>query len=101
MTAVFVEAAEREPSSAVRWYQNNALLGDELIAEVVERVKSIEQNPERFPRPHYYAGRHNVRWAILKRFPCALIFVATPSVPIRIIAFAHLRRRAGYWHRRL
>jgi len=41
-----------------------------------------------------------IRRALLARFPHAILYVEMPA-EIRVVAFAHLRPRPGYWLHRV
>ena len=46
------------------------------------------------------AGRTGAREYILTRLPYTIVYVVEPTA-IRLIAFAHHKRRRGYWKSRL
>ena len=88
-------AAEIE--EAAGWHaERDATLPGRLLAEVDAAVIALAQRPKRFPRVLGLPTGADVRRARLRRFRYTLVFVETDEA-IRIIAMAHLRRRALYW----
>lgn len=73
---------------------------DRFAATVDEAVIEIGRNPRIAPRIAPRIGTSRVRQLVLpNRLPYSLIYLAEPNL-IRILAFAHHRRRPGYWRRR-
>lgn len=89
--------AEAELLAAVEWYDDEAELGLDLLAEVRECSARIAAAPESFPSDPEI---DEVRRARLKRFPYWLVFAVQDEV-IFILAVAHVRREPGYWRGRL
>ena len=89
-------AAEADINGAALWYEQRAPgLGSEFLRAVDVTLAEIERMPERFP--HVY---HESRRALLRRFPYAIVFVATPGV-ISIVACLHARRDPLRWVERV
>ena len=91
-------AAVDEIHAAAAWYEERRSgLAADLLGEVEQTLELISQRPATFPclgaMPRYLT----VRRALLHRFPYALIFLALPSGDLRVVAFAHAKRRPGYW----
>lgn len=70
-------------------------LGSDLLGEVERALDQILTNPEGAQR----IGRR-VRRKSLWRFPYNLVYAVYPE-RIRIVAFAHQKRRPFYWRKRL
>ena len=89
--------AEAELEEAAHWYEaQRPGLGPRLIAAVAETVERIRRFPQAgAPVPHV-SGDLPARRAVVKWFPYHVVYLLTP-VAIRILAFAHHRRRPGYW----
>jgi hypothetical protein len=86
--------AEAEIDSAATWYEGKRRgLGKQLIVAAEKAIAAIKEAPEAYPR--WKAG-YPFRKSTLTRFPFA-IFFTVDEFWIRIIAFAHTKRRPGYW----
>jgi hypothetical protein len=70
-------------------------LGSELLGEVERALDQISSNPERCQRIGPRARRKSL-W----RFPYSLVYAIYPD-RLRIVAFAHQKRRPFYWRKRL
>lgn len=89
-------AAEVDIADAALWYEARALgLGTEFLRAVDVAHAEIQRMPERFPVVHLTCRR-----ALLRRFPYALFFVATPQV-IQVIACLHASRDPQRWQERV
>jgi toxin ParE1/3/4 len=99
-TPGFHDEAWDEVVEAANWYEAKVEgLGDRLYVETDEAVDRIAEMPDAgAPWRHRRVARE-VRRMPLRSFPYSLYYVMTPRVVI--VAFAHARRRPGYWSRRL
>lgn len=87
--------AEEEARKAARWYEGESRgLGVAFLEVVEQTLKSISENPFRFPVVH-----RDVRRALLKRFPYG-IFFRVRSERIRVLAITHLSRHPRRWQSR-
>lgn len=87
--------ADAEISESARYYEERSPgLGSDLLGEVERALGLIARNPEACQR----VGKR-VRRRPLWRFPYSLIYAVYPD-RIRIVAFAHQKRRPFYWRRR-
>lgn len=88
-----VPDAEAELEASARWYDEHAGLGSELVRAMEAALGAIAEAPLRYPlwRPQSPYRKHLVR-----RFPYVVIYRVLADC-VEIIAFAHVRRRAGYW----
>lgn len=87
--------AEGEITEAARYYEDRSPnLGSELLGEVERALNLISRDPEACQR----VGRRTRR-RTLWRFPYNLIYAVYPD-RIRIVAFAHQKRRPFYWRKR-
>ena len=95
------EEAEDELSEALRHYEERrAGLGEELLAAVDKALARIVKLPgSGAPVPHI-PPELRVRRVPVEGFPYRVIYLDTPEA-IRVLAFAHIRRRPGYWLPRL
>lgn len=96
MKLVIVPAALVELQDAVDFYSTraNAKVGQALLAEF-ERVVNLI-----FVSPQIGAVFRGVRRRyFLRRYPYSVIYDVTPT-ELRVLAFAHQRRRATYWRLR-
>lgn len=88
--------ADDEFTEAVRYYEmHEPGLGLDMLGEVKAALNQISATPEAWQR----IGRR-VRRKPLWRFPYNLIYETYPE-RIRIVAFAHQKRRPFYWRKRL
>ena len=87
-----------EIDEAVTWYDKRRLgLSDELLTEVERMLDQIEARPRSFSRLRDIPEDLTVRRALLDRFPFALLFLELREGCVRVVAFAHTKRRPGYW----
>jgi len=69
-TVIFKEEADFDVFDARHWYESRRTgLGDELLDEIDEYVKTLEQDPH-----IYQVRKKNRRYCPLKRFPYVLVF---------------------------
>jgi plasmid stabilization system protein ParE len=88
-------AAEEDIVEAARWYeQRSPGLGSEFLRAVDVALAEIKRMPERYP-----VVRGRARRALLRRFPYAVYFVATPDL-VSIFACLHARRDPRHWRER-
>ncbi|MCW8139421.1 MAG: type II toxin-antitoxin system RelE/ParE family toxin [Planctomycetota bacterium] len=88
--------AEAELLATIEWYDDEAELSADFLAEVREFSARIAGAPESFPLAPEI---DEVRRARLQRFPYWLVFMQ--DTEIFILAMAHVRREPGYWSRRV
>lgn len=87
--------ADAEIHEAAQYYEDRSTgLGAELLDEVERALGLIARNPEACQRVGSRARRRSL-W----RFPYNLIYAVYPD-RIRIVAFAHQKRRPFYWRKR-
>lgn len=89
------EATEELEEAAAYLDEQSSRLGERFLAE----VESARQLMERFPRSGSPL-RGALRRTMLRTFPYQLIDRVEGDL-IRIYAVAHLKRRSGYWRKRL
>jgi toxin ParE1/3/4 len=88
--------ADAEITEAVRYYESREPgLGLDLLGEIQRAFDQIGAKPEACQR---IAER--VRRKSLWRFPYNLMYAIYPD-KIRVVAFAHQKRRPFYWQKRL
>jgi toxin ParE1/3/4 len=92
----FHPAAALEIGEAADFYNTRSDgLGETLLDElsrVLERIQAHPRIGARYKRTRF-------RHCVLRRFPYIVFYVETQDV-IWIAAFAHGRRKPGYWRRR-
>jgi plasmid stabilization system protein ParE len=89
------DAAEAEIVEAARWYeQRSAGLGREFLRAVDVTRAEITRMPERYALVGGPARR-----ALLRRFPYAVYFVATPDL-VSVLACVYARRDPRQWQER-
>jgi hypothetical protein len=65
------------------------------LAAIYDAFERLSDAPKRWPR--YLFG---TRRFVLHRFPFSIIYLDGPSV-VNFVAFAHSKRKPGYWKRRV
>jgi plasmid stabilization system protein ParE len=93
---VYHQAAEVEFAAAVRWCEAEPS-GRGL------RLDALVEKAERQIQLHPASGRRYIRGArrlVLTRFPYSLIYLIQAD-RCYVVAFAHAKRRPGYWKDRL
>lgn len=69
-------------------------LGLEFMDAIEQRLMQVQDNPLQFP-----VVRHEIRRAIVRRFPYSIFFVAKPSL-ISVLAVMHHSRAPVRWQSR-
>ena len=97
MTLVFHPLAERELIAAARFYETRASgLGANFIRQIERTLADVVVHPN---AGSLFMGT-TIRRRLMQRFPFGVVYeVETEN--ISVIAIMHLRRRPGYWKRRL
>lgn len=91
-----IPLARHEMLRAARWYEHRGHgLGDRLLDDIRESILSILEFPSAFPRLDA-----TYRRKLLDVFPYALIY-RVDGEEITVVAVANLKRRPGYWRKRL
>lgn len=91
-----IPAARREMLQAARWYDRKSNgLGDRFLDEVRSAIVAFNSPPVAA-----VAMGPDYSRKLLDVFPYALIF-RVDGQTVTIVAVAHLKRRPGYWHKRL
>ena len=89
-------AADEEFAEAVRYYAEvDPDLGIRFYREIERLIGEVSANPERYCMIDPPARRH-----ISTDFPYALIYLEKAD-HVWIVAVMHLKRRPGYWRKRL
>lgn len=95
-TVIFTRIARAELINAQDWYENEATgLGDISVPPLMGS-RTHERQPRQFPVVH-----KNIRRALLRRFPYALMFVIEPDEALIIIACFHGSRDPVQWQQRM
>ena len=93
---VFLPEAEMEMLEAAKFYEAQASgLGTEYISEVEHAVKAIAESPTT-----WLIIEGELRRRLVRRFPFGILYRIEPDAII-IIAVSHLRRKPGYWKKRM
>ena len=97
MTLVFHPLAERELIAAAKFYEGHAPgLGANFIRQVERALADVVAHPN---AGSLFAGS-TVRRRLMQRFPFGVVY-EVEAENIAVIAIMHLRRRPGYWKRRV
>ena len=96
MNHEFLPDAEKEYLDAVRFYEDRQQgLGASLIAEFEHSLSLALERPLAWRLAH----QSGIRCIGLSRFPYSIYYKAANN-NLLITAFAHHRRRPGYWKNR-
>jgi plasmid stabilization system protein ParE len=94
---IFTRAARTELIDAQDWYESEAFgLGRRFRTAVDAAIERMSANPRQFPVVH-----KNIRRALLRRFPYALLFVIEPNDTLTVIACFHGSRDPAHWRQRV
>lgn len=92
----FLPDAEEEMYKAAKYYQAQASgLGVDYLSEVERAIGLITQSPMTWPKVE-----GELRRRLVRRFPFGILYYIE-SEEIIVVAVAHLRRKPGYWKKRL
>jgi plasmid stabilization system protein ParE len=93
---IFTRAASAELIDAQDWYENEAPgLGRRFRHAVDAVIERMSASPRQFPVIY-----KNVRRALLRRFPYAVMFVIEPDDTLTVIACFHGSRDPAHWQKR-
>ena len=94
---IFTRLARAELIEAQDWYEKESPgLGRRFRAAVLAVVEQISADPGHFPVIH-----KNIRRALLRKFPYALMFVIQPDGGLTILACFHGSRDPASWQQRM
>lgn len=89
--------AEQELAEAAQWYEGRRIgLGVELMASIDRALETIVDEPKAYPA---WRKGHPYRKHVLRRFPY-IVFFKLVADDIEVVAFAHAKRKPGYWQER-
>jgi plasmid stabilization system protein ParE len=95
-SVIFTQPARQEFIDAQNWYENESPgLGRRFSAAAEAAVERIAANPLQFPVVY-----RNIRRALLRRFPYALMFVVESDNSVTVVACFHGSRDPMRWQRR-
>jgi toxin ParE1/3/4 len=97
MTLVWHEEAELEYTEAALYYEFQV---DDLGARFTTHLEAALLKVRNGPC-NYRCFEGECRKVRVDRFPYAILFRVVADDQIQIIAVAHLKRRPGYWKKRL
>jgi plasmid stabilization system protein ParE len=93
---LFTLTARAELIDAQDWYENEATgLGRRFRTAVDAEVQRMSANPQQFPIVY-----KNIRRALLRRFPYALMFIIEADGTLTVIACFHGSRDPARWQER-
>jgi toxin ParE1/3/4 len=94
----FLLAAKSEYLEAIQYFESQrAGLGVALIAEFERAITLVAERPNAWKLVH----PSGIRRIGLARFPYAVFYRVLPGDHPQVTAFAHHRRRPGYWLKRV
>jgi toxin ParE1/3/4 len=93
---VIEEQAELELVGSIAFYEERkAGLGLDFETAARQALETIVAAPERWP-----TGKRGTRRYVMSRFPFVIHYIDMPD-KLWIVAFAHAKRKPGYWAKRL
>lgn len=94
---ILTPIARQELIDARNWYENESPgLGQHFLAAIDAIVERVATNPGQLPVVY-----RNIRRAMLRRFPYALMFVTESDESVTVIASFHGSRDPARWQRRI
>ena len=88
--------AELDIAEAYDWYENHQVgLGERFLSAVRESLDRIQANPTAYP-----IVERRVRRALLRTFPCAVLYRDELNGVV-VIACFHGKRNPAIWQRRV
>jgi toxin ParE1/3/4 len=97
---VHPEAMEEFLTALERFNDESVAKGTSFGEEIERTAERIRLDPRFFPLAGDAPRRSEVRHAVLQAFPYRIVY-AELGGKVVILAIAHLRRKPGYWRRRL
>lgn len=92
----FASEAADEVEAAKEWYAERSLLAARVfVEEVAAAIDRIGEAPDRWPKGPAGTRHHRVH-----RFPYSVVYRVKDD-DIQVVAFAHAKRKPGYWKDRL
>jgi plasmid stabilization system protein ParE len=89
-------AALEDARDGYAWYlERSPRVADAFLAELDRGLRLIAATPESWP-PDLFGARHYV----LRKYPYSIVYKAAGS-SIVVYAFAHAKRKPGYWKNRI
>ncbi|MBI5543564.1 MAG: hypothetical protein HY901_06720 [Deltaproteobacteria bacterium] len=98
--AFFPEALDEYEDAVVYYESCEEGLGTRLACEVDEAIALVMELPEAAPEVANVPPQLGLRSVLLQSFPYKLVYV-TRDETLLIVAIFHIRRRPGFWTRRL
>jgi toxin ParE1/3/4 len=93
---VFLPDAEQEMFQAAVYYESQSSgLGRDYLSEVERSLQAIAASPKTWP-----IVEGELRRRLVRRYPFGILYRNDPE-EIVIVAVAHLRRKPGYWRKRI
>lgn len=97
---IVLDEAEAELREAEAWYEAQRHgLGSEFLAAIGEAMDRLDSWPQLAPLITSDASLPTARTVFVNRFPYSIVFIETDESRW-VIAFAHQRKRPGYWRGR-
>lgn len=94
-------AARSELRDAVIWYDDQKPgLGDRLTDEISAGLAFVSRSPGAAPLLRGPSIVQQVRSKSITVFPYRIVYIVRDTEVI-VVAYAHMRRRPGYWRKRL
>ncbi len=93
-------AASAEMAEAAAWYDERVSgLGERFLGETEGAFARIDETPLTGSPWRHRRLPDGVRRMFLRSFPYSAVYILEPRLVI--VAVAHVRRRPGYWVKRL
>lgn len=86
--------AREELRASARWYEEKRRgLGADLMAVIDEALARVAEQPEACPS---WGTDRTYRTQLVRRFPYTIFFRMRDG-EVEVVAFAHQKRKPGYW----
>lgn len=90
------EADQELEEAALRYEAERPGLGQRFLEGVAATLERIRRFPKAGAPVPYLLENLPARRAPVKGFPYHVVYLTTTEA-VRVLAFAHVRRRPGYW----
>ena len=90
-------AVRAELRDASAWYENRAGLGADLLDKYDRAIDEIVKTPRTWPRWAAASTELEIRRFFVRPYPYYVPYLVAADGGVLVLAFAHEKRRPGYW----
>lgn len=91
--------AVQELLGAIRYYEERAAAGEDFANAARRARKDVAESPEAWPPVPYWNDMPLIRSRGVGHFPYRVVYYVRGD-EVALIAYAHEKRRPGYWRER-